>query len=139
MTILEHIRELCRTANPSYHFEFESEKMMNVKADDDRFPCVFFEEYINGRYFQQYGWKKSVQVELSFMRLAPFQCNAEEREHLRERIEREAVIPFIEALNGSGVFLAVDEFTCMAEPPRFDANAVSVLARFWATIDLCAL
>lgn len=139
MTLLERIRELCRAANPDYRFEFESGKMMNVRADDDRFPCVFFEEYVNGRYAQKYGWKKSVQVELSFMRLAPFQCDAEERERLRERIEQEAVVPFIESLNKSGLFGPVNEFACLAEPPRFDANAVSVLVRFWATFDLCSL
>lgn len=139
MTLLERIRELCTAANSAYRFEFENEKMMNVKADDERFPCVFFEEYVNGRYTQKYGWKKSVQVELSFMKLAPFQCDAEVREHLREEIEREAVLPFIEALNTSSVFGRIDEFTCLAEPPRFDANAVSVLVRFWATFDLCSL
>ncbi len=139
MTLLERLRALCCEANPAYRFEFESQKMMNVKADDDRFPCVFFEEYVNGRYLRKYGWKKSVQVELSFMRLAPFQCDAAERERLRGLIEQEAVIPFVGALNASPLFDAVDEFTCLAEPPRFDANAVSVLVRFWATFDLCTL
>lgn len=139
MTLLERIRTLCQAANPAYRFEFESDKMMNVKADDGRFPCVFFEEYVNGRYLRKYGWKKSVQVELSFMRLAPFQCDAAHREQLRAQIEQEAVIPFVEALNASSLFDAVDEFTCLAEPPRFDANAVSVLVRFWVTFDLCTL
>ena len=46
MALLEKIRRLCTAVNPDYRFVFESENMMNVKADDDRFPVAFFEEYI---------------------------------------------------------------------------------------------
>lgn len=139
MTLLERVRGLCRTANDEYSFEFANDKMMNVKADDKVFPCVFFEEYTNAKYTQRYGWKKSVQVELSFMRLAPFQCDATVREQIREQIEHEAVIPFIEAFNKSGRFEQIGEFACVPEPPRFDSNAVSVMLRFWATFDICSL
>lgn len=138
MKLLNTIRELVEKSAPGYSFEFETEKMMNVRADGKAFPCVFFEEYSNeGKYLSRYGWRKQVLVELSFMRLAEFQCDAVERERIRERIEAEAVLPFMDAVNDSGVFEPVEEFACYPEPPRFDANAVSVLLRFRATYKIC--
>ncbi len=138
MALLEKIRTLVGEACPDYTFQFETERMMNVRADDQVFPCVFFEEYsADGKYVGRFGWRKRVMVELSFMKLAPMQCDAVLREALREEIEAEAVLPFIEAFNRCGDFMPVEEFTCYAEPPRFDANAVSVLLRFWAEFKLC--
>lgn len=139
MTLLERMRELAAKACPDYRFEFETARMMNVDADDKAFPCVFFEEYTEAQYVNSYGWRKRALVELSFMRLAPFQCGAELREELRDKIEQEAVLPFISALNTEGTLGTVTEFTCLPEPPRFDANAVSLLLRFWVTMPTCSL
>ncbi|MCD8294137.1 MAG: hypothetical protein LUE27_02660, partial [Clostridia bacterium] len=127
MGLLEKIRTLVEEACPGYSFQFETEKMMNVNADDVLFPCVFFEEYSSdGKYISRYGWRKQALVELSFMRLTVMQNTAEEREAIREMIEEEAVIPFMDAFNACGEFVPVAEFTCYAQPPRFDANEVSV-------------
>ena len=71
------------------------------------------------------------------MRLAEFQDDAIKREELRDQIRTEAVLPFIKALNASGYFAPIetDGFTISSpnEPPRFDANAVSVFLRFNVT------
>ncbi len=137
MKLLETIENLVKASCLGYSFEFDTDRMMNVEADDMKFPCVFFEEYTDGRLFGAYLKKKSVTVELSFMDLAEFQCDAREREHIRERIEQDAVLPFIKALEASGDFDQISDFTLMAEPPRFDANCVSLLLRFEVTFDVC--
>lgn len=138
MALLSTIKSIVEQACPGYLFEFETSNMMNVRADDKVFPCVFFEEYSSdGKYIARYGWRKQVLIELSFMKLADFQCNATDREALREEIEAEAVIPFMDAFNASGIFEPVNEFICYPEPPRFDANAVSVMLRFYATYKIC--
>lgn len=137
MALLEKIKTLVEASCPGYHFIYETDNMMNERADDMPFPAVFFEEYTEGRISRRYGWKKSVTVELSFMRLAEFQCDALVRESIREDIERNAVIPFLRALEQDKTFDPVSEYILMPEPPRFDANCVSVLLRFNATYKIC--
>ena len=137
MAILSKIQKICANAVPEYGFEFEHSKMMNVKADNAIFPLVFFEEYTDGKLTQGMGLKKSVMVELSFMRLCSMHNSAVEREAIREQIESEAILPFIKALESSGEFYPVKEFSCLPEPPRFDANTVSVMLRFWVTYRIC--
>lgn len=142
MTVLEKIKDVCQKAVPSYSFEFETKKMMNVEADNAKFPLVFFEEFAakDGRYSLKWGMRKTVAVELSFMKLAPrenLHSDAIDREVLREQIETEAVLPFIEALNKSGYFEEVQEFGTTPEPCLFDANAVSVLLTFSVTYKIC--
>lgn len=137
MRLLETIENLVKASCPGYSFEFDTDRMMNVEADDIKFPCVFFEEYTDGRISGVYIKKKLVTVELSFMDLAEFQCDARVRENIRERLEQNAVLPFINALEASEAFDQVSDFTIMAEPPRFDANCVSLLLRFDVTFSLC--
>lgn len=142
MTLIDRIKSICQTAIPAYAFEYETSKMMNVRADDRTYPMVFLEEFPSqdGRIILHYGRKKAVVVELSFMRLCDrenFQGDAIDRERIREQIEEEAVLPFIEAFNASGQFEPVEEFRVTPEPPRFDAAAVSVLLIFEAKYKLC--
>ena len=98
---------------------------------------MFFEEYTDGRIINRYGWKEQVTVELSFMKLAEFQCDAVVRESIREDMKKNAVIPFLRALEQAKIIDRVSEYILMPEPPRFDANAVSLLLRFNATYKLC--
>ncbi len=137
MTLIERIRALIAQVNPDYKFEYENDFMMNVKADDDRFPIAYLEEYTEGRYTIGYGTKKSVMVELHFYRLVPMHCSAMVRERERNRIEEEIVRPFIEKFNDSGDFEDVSEFTIFPEPTMFDANATGLMLRFWATYRMC--
>lgn len=137
MAILEKIKELCEQTNLDYKFVFESAEMMNRKADDVHFPVAYFEEYNDARIRKGFGLHKQVRVELHLLRLAPFQCSALVREKIREQIEAEFALPFIERLNRSGHFDQVSEFDCMPVPPMFDANAVGVMLRFWASYKIC--
>lgn len=139
MSLLNTIRQAVDAACHDYSFEYESERMMNVRADDRRFPCVFFEEYYDATFNRKYSLRKTTTVELHFMKLAEFQDDAVERERLRAEIEQEAVVPFIETLDGVGVFGNIDTFTCVPEPPLFDANAVSLLVRLSLTYNPCAI
>lgn len=137
MTLIERIQELVTQTNPNYKFEFENDFMMNVKADNEHFPLAYFEEYTDGRYNVGYGTTKSVLIELHLFRLVPMQCSAVLREKARAQIEQEFVLPFIEAINASGQFHDIEEFTCVPEPTMFDANATGVLLRFWVTYRIC--
>lgn len=141
MTLIGTMKTIAQGAIPSYRFEFEGRNMENVKADDGTFPLIFFEEYVqrDGQYTARYGWRKRQPVELYFLRLAPLDADAVTREALREQIETEAVLPFIEALNGSGVFERVDEVRVVAVPPMFDANAVGLLLSFDVVYKTCLL
>lgn len=141
MGILTKIKGLAEAAAPSYRFEYEAARMQNVKADDGAFPLIFFEEYVNkdGAYVARYGWRRRQSVELYFLRLAPMQADALTREAVRERIEREAVLPFIEALDASREFEAVGDIRVTAVPPMFDSNAVGLLLSFDVTFPACSL
>lgn len=137
MTLLENIKKLVEESCPGFSFIYETERMMNERADDQNFPCVFFEEYTDGKITSGYGWRETTLVELSFMRLAEFQCDAIERERIREQIKSEAVLPFLKSLERAMIGDEIKEFTLMPEPPRFDANCVSLLLRFNITIKIC--
>lgn len=137
MALLEKIRRLCAAANPDYTFEFENENMMNVKADDDRFPIVFFEEYTEGRYSSRYNWQKQTRVELSVYKLAPMQCDAIVRERLREEMENEFIIPLLERLRTSTDFMEVTEVDANYIPQVFDSNATGIMLIFWVTERIC--
>lgn len=133
MTLLDKIKNIVAAACPDYSFEFDTSRMMNVEADDKRFPCVFLDEYYDSSYVFRYGWKRSCRLDISFMRLAEFQCDGVEREALRDRIREEAVKPFLRELEKSGYFESIESNGTVVsspnEPPRFDACCVSVFLR----------
>lgn len=137
MALLEKIRRLCNATNPDYHFEFDSEKMMNVKADDARFPVAFFEEYREIRYASSYGWRKRTLIELSLLKLAPMHCDATFREQLREEIEWEFIVPFLERLRTTTDFEEVKEVEAFSIPQAFDANDTGIMLRFWVVERVC--
>lgn len=137
MAILDKIRRLCNATNPDYRFEYDSEKMMNVKADDARFPVAFFEEYSESRYTSRYGWRKQTLVELSVLKLAPMHCDATLREQLREQIEWEFIIPFLERLRMSNELEEVTQVDAFPIPSAFDANATGIMLRFWVVERVC--
>ena len=122
------IQSIAAAACPDYHFVFETSRMMNVEADDSPFPCVFMDEYYESGYAFRYGWKRTARLELSFMKLAEMQCDAVER-------------PFLQKLEESGYFESIEvngtAISSPNEPPRFDANAVSVFLRMTVTFRDC--
>lgn len=137
MGVFSTIKRLVEDNVPGYSFQFDTDKMMNVLADDEKFPCVFMEEYTDGGILDGYRLTESRTVELSFMDLAEFQCDAVVREEIRDRMKEEAVYPFIKALQDCREFEPINNFRLLPEPPRFDANAVSLLLRFEAKFRIC--
>lgn len=129
MTLLQSLESICNIIT-GYDFIFEERRMMNVKADNNAFPCIFFEEYRDGKYDVKYNIKKTTRVQLYFMKLAPLHSDAVVRETLREQIENEAVQQFIKAYNDSGLFKEVYQWKFFTPPPRFDANEVSIMLQF---------
>ena len=129
MTILEAIRAICEQI-PGYTFRFDERAMFNVNADNQPFPCIFFEEYREGIYLTKYMFKKSTRAELYFSKLCLMENDATERETLRETIEVEAVRPFIKLYNESLLFEKVSSWKFYTPPPRFDANEVSVMLQW---------
>lgn len=125
------------TFTPRYGFIFEERKMFNVVADNTLMPCVFLEEYRDGRYNVKFGIKKHTTVQLSFMKLCPFDGDAIDREAQRNTIEVEAVIPFIESFNNLRPFQEeLQEFKFFTPPPRFDTNEVSIMLQFEVVFQL---
>ena len=140
MSILSKLQSIAESACPNYTFQFETKNMMNVDADDQLFPCIFVDEYYDGRYIKTGNRRyKQVAVDIHFLDLCDMQNTAMEREAIRERIEREALMPFMEALNADGMFLSVDDYSCSPEPPLFDANAVGLLVRVSLNFLTCSL
>lgn len=141
-SLLKEIEGIIHSVNPEYNFVFETNRMMNVRADDKVFPVAFWEEYTQGQVVQRsYGvLVERTQVEVHFMRNAPrdnYQCDAVEREALREQIKEEIVYDFIKAVNLYEGFAEVTDWEMLAEPPLFDDVAVSILVRFWVERSIC--
>lgn len=143
MNLIQTIQSICAAAlPPDYSFEYETSKMMNVQSDNRHYPMAFMEEFpvADGRYSTRYNLRRSRSVEISFMRLGPRDNpnpDAIVREMIRDRIEDEAIVPFIKKICEAGVFETIEDFRVTPEPPRFDANAVSMLLVFTVTYKVC--
>lgn len=143
-SLILQIKQLIEEINPEYTFVFETERMMNVRADDIKFPVAFWNEYPTAtneitktRYGQMVLRER---VELSFMRNAPrdnYHCNAVEREELRQQIMDEIVEPFIKAIGSVEGFREINDWTIAKEPPMFDDVEVSVLVSFYVERSIC--
>ena len=139
--MLEKLEEIIKQSNPNYVVDYEESSMMNVKADEmpvDR-AGVYIEEFRRGKFVDLRFREKAKQVviQIYFFRFVQFQNNAIEREKVRERIENEIVLPFIENYNNSSAFESVPEFGVHYPMPRFDANEVSVMLEFNCIMKQC--
>lgn len=133
MTLLQAIEALAAEIG-GYSFQYEEAKMMNVQADEQAFPCVFFEEYREGEYRFRYYVTETTRVQLYFCKLCEASNTAAERERLRAEIKEEAVLPFIRAYNDSPLFAKIERWKFFTPPPRFDANEVSIMLQFDAAM-----
>lgn len=139
MNLIETIRQIASEACPGYSFQYETQKMMNVDADDQCFPCIYFDEYYTETEdtLSRYGDASTASVELHFLRLSEFQDDALNRSKVRDLIKAEALKPFIKSLKGSGMFKRIQVLDYSPEPPLFDANAVGILLRVSLTYPEC--
>lgn len=137
MNLLTSLKDIAGRACPDYTFVFDTNRMMNVDADDVRFPVIYMDEYYDRRLDYSYGYRDVAVVELSFMRLVPMHGDAEHREEVREQMRTEAVRPFLKELEASGLFESIERsgssISSPNEPTRFDANCVSVFLRMTLT------
>lgn len=131
--MITELKQIIQESNLAYIVEFEESKMMNVKADEYPMGAKFayIEEYISGSYTKEkYFHKKILQIQVYFCMFTELQVDAIQRETIREQIESEMVIPFMDKYNASGVFDNVDTFKFLTPLPRFDANEVSIMLQF---------
>lgn len=131
--MIAQLKQIIQSSNPDYIVEFEESKMMNVKADE--YPTgakfAYIEEYVSGSYTKEkYLHKKVLQIQVYFCMFTELHVDAIEREAIREEIESDIVIPFMDKYNASGVFDKVDTFKFATPLPRFDANEVSIMLQF---------
>lgn len=131
--MITELKQIIQESNPAYIVEFEESKMMNVKADE--YPTgakfAYIEEYISGSYTKEkYFHKKALQTQVYFCMFTELHVDAIEREAIRNQIEAEMVIPFMEKYNASGIFDKVDTFKFLTPLPRFDATEVSIMLQF---------
>jgi len=131
--MITELKQIIQESNLAYIVEFEESKMMNVKADEYPMGAKFayIEEYISGSYTKEkYFHKKILQIQVYFCMFTELQVDAIQRETIREQIESEMVIPFMDKYNASGAFDKVDTFKFLTPLPRFDANEVSIMLQF---------
>lgn len=131
--MITQLKQIIQESNADYIVEFEENRMMNVKVDeyskDAKF--AYIEEYISGSYVKEkFLHKKSIQVQIYFCMFTELHVDAIEREAIREQIESDIVIPFMERYNSSGIFDKVTTFKFATPLPRFDANEVSIMLQF---------
>ena len=137
---LKKLKTILEKANPCYQVEYEEASMMNVKADNYRRgdSFVYIEEFLQGRYAQeQYRRRKITRVQVYFCKFSPIHADAITRETLRNQIEQEIVLPFMEEFNRSKLFPEVENFQFYNALPRFDANEVSIMLQFECKTDIC--
>jgi len=138
--MINKLLEILQEAVPSYEVSFEESRMMNVAADTiERYKgFAYIEEYRQGYYsFRGYQKTRTIRIQIYFCKFVDFQDNAINRELMREKIEEEAVLPFITRMNEDDTFKQIERFDVGAPLPRFDANEVSIKLEFDLTWAIC--
>lgn len=138
--MITQLKEIIAAANPDYIVEFEENKMMNVKADEYALGAKFayIEEYNQGTYSKEkFFKKKTTQVQIYFCRFIDLAVDASDRELIREQIESEIVLPFMNAYNDSPAFELVNTWRFYTPLPRFDSNEVSIMLQFDCVETMC--
>ena len=127
-TIQDLIASASSTSGRSYKFIFDEASMVNIRIDElhrnERF--VYLEEFTHGKLdFARIPPVRTTRVQLYFCAFSDYTAPADEREDIRESIDSEILMPFIQAYRATPAGRTVKEFTIATPPPRFDANEVS--------------
>ncbi|MDR0682026.1 MAG: hypothetical protein LBG15_09305 [Dysgonamonadaceae bacterium] len=131
--MLSRLEEIIKRANPAYTVEYEELSMMNVSADEIKYtqPFAYIEEFTRGEYGKQRFYnQKTVEAQIWFCRFCQFQSTAREREAIREQIEAEIVLPFMEEYKKEAGLFQPETWKFFTPPPRFDANETSIMLQF---------
>ena len=138
--MLNKIKDILTRANPEYKVIYEEAHMMNAKADElqrnDSF--VYIEEFLRGQYLQEkYIKARVLQMQLYFCKFTDMHNDAIERQSLRDQIEAEIVLPFMDKYEKSNLFAPVERWNIYYPLPRWDANEVSVMLEFGCKTPIC--
>lgn len=138
--MIEQLKAIINDSNENYEVEYEESRMMNLKADekslDARF--VYIEEFVQGTYEKPKFHKiKTTRAQIYFCRFCEMHSTAMQRQAIRDQIESEIVLPFMDNYNVSGIFQKVETFRFLTPLPRFDANEVSIMLEFDCKIIRC--
>lgn len=136
MGLIGRLRRIARKACPDCRFAYDVQSLVNVRADDRRFPLIWVDEYYSGRIIRGFTWRREVTMEIHFLGLADMQDDGRENDRVRERLLPK-VQAFIEELNRDTAFTQVSEYQCDPEPPMFDATAIGWLVRVTFAYNLC--
>jgi hypothetical protein len=131
--MLSTLEKIIKRANPSYNTEYEELSMMNVNADEIRYtqPFAYIEEFTRGEYGKQgYFNQKTVEAQIWFCRFSPAHNTAAQREAIRQQIESEIIIPFMQEYKKETTLRQPDTWKFFTPPPRFDANETSIILQF---------
>lgn len=131
--MLSKLEEIINRANPSYFIEYEELSMMNVKADEIKYsqPFAYIEEFRQGEYGKEKYWNyKTARIEIWFCKFCQFENDARVRESIRDTIEAEIVLPFIQEYKKESGLYQPEKWNWFTPPPRFDANEVSIMLQF---------
>lgn len=131
--MLSKLEGIINRANSSYIIEYEELSMMNVNADEIKYsqPFAYIEEFTKGEYGKQRFFnQKTVEAQIWFCRFCQFENTARKRESIREQIESEIVLPFMEEYKKESELYQPETWKFFAPPPRFDANEVSIMLQF---------
>lgn len=140
-TTREEVKALLAATCPDWEVTYEASRLMNVKATeknpDARF--IYIEEFTSGKYMRPVGRPgrtRMTRVQIWFcsfkLSTAPNTrdrvTTAEQRELVREMIEAEAVLPFLDGFYASAKFANKPTEVPFATPlPRFADHEVSVM------------
>lgn len=153
--LIDDLRAILEPLHPDYRFEYDEAAAMNIKADslDNRAGLIYIEEIQQGRYrlpqsrAQGFFNIKETAVSVYFIRfsadLDPYAgignspasqavafTKTQTRQAIRDRIEQEVVMPFMQALHNDARYRVGDFAFSYPPHPRFDSNEVSVLLSF---------
>jgi len=131
--MLSKLEEIINNANSSYIVEYEELSMMNVKADEIKYsqPFAYIEEFRQGEYGKTGFWRnKTTKLEIWFCRFCQFENDARVREAIRDAIESEIILPFIEEYKKHTELVQPEKWNWFTPPPRFDSNEVSIMLQF---------
>lgn len=158
--LIEKLGDILQSLHADYYFEYDEASAMNVKADavENSAGLIFIEEVRGGRYripqnrTQGFFRQKETRLSIYFCRfskeLEPFaglgntprSVQAQHtltmtRQAIRDRIEAEVVVPFMEAMDKAfrndlrGYSVGDYTFT-YPHLSRFDSNEVAVVLDF---------
>lgn len=131
--MVDQLKTLINLSNALYEVEYEESRMMNLKADEKSLDACFayIEEFVQGTYEKpKYHKLKTTRVQIYFCRFCEMHNTAIQRNAIRNQIESEVVLPFMDNYNASGLFQKVETFRFFTPLPRFDANEVSIMLEF---------